>query len=110
MKTRFNHAESTLETLAQVALSGFDSHAMLRNFQRGDVKEAEAMSDALRDRLMQGATFLSDIERDCRKRGDIALWERNDWRETCDYIAARLNAGLPCLRVNLEATLNLKED
>jgi len=89
----FNHTETTLENLAQIALSGFDASKMAKNWQDAEMKEAEALSDAMRDRLMLAATALADIERNLHKQGDISLWDNHDWRETCDRIAGALNRG-----------------
>ena len=101
----FNHAETTLENLAQIALSGFDGGKMAKNWQGTDAKEAEALSDAMRDRLMRAATALADIERNLRKQGDISLWDNHDWRETCDRIADRLNRGEHVSHLDVEVIL-----
>lgn len=93
-----SYNSNTLTNLAQIAMSDLDTGAMYRNLQ--DYKASDAESDVMRDRLIEAAKMLSYMESDDRN-----LWERHDWRETCEAIAKRLNEGLACDRAWLRKLL-----
>lgn len=80
-------AETTLENLAEIVLQGFDAQAMVKRLQDWEPK-TEAMSDVLRQRLVNAAKALTAVE--ISKKN---VWEQHDWRETCGAIANELNNG-----------------
>lgn len=82
-------SSNTLTNLAQIAMSGLDTGAMYKNLQ--DYRVSDAEGDVMRDRLIEAAKMLAYMEGDDRN-----LWDRHDWRETCEAIAKRLNEGLKC--------------
>ncbi len=95
-------SELIIDTLAEVAAnSSFDSRAMVANTPGHAIPNDEALSDVVRERLIDAAGHLADIELE-----RPALWESHDWRDTCDFIGERLNAGLPVTRAELEAVLS----
>lgn len=87
-----------IETLAEVALGDLSGFLMRTNLQGRN--EAEAVSDTTRARLIDAAGALADLELE-----RPALWESNDWRDTCDWLAARLNQGLTVTRADLLTVL-----
>jgi len=87
-----------IETLAEIALGDLSGLLMRTNLQGRN--EAEALSDTTRARLINAAGALADYELE-----RPALWESNDWRDTCDFIAARLNQGLTVTRADLLTVL-----
>lgn len=87
-----------IDTLAEVALGDLSGYLMRTNLQGRN--EAEAVSDTIRARLIDAAGALADLELE-----RPALWESNDWRDTCDWLAARLNQGLTVTRADLLTVL-----
>jgi len=94
-------SELIIDTLAEVAAnSTFDSRTMVANTSGHGIASDEALSDVVRQRLIDAAGHLADLE-----LSRPALWERHDWRNTCDFIGERLNNGLAVSRADLEAVL-----
>lgn len=80
-----------LDNLAEmVAGSALDSEAYFKAgqklFEERDGGN-EALSDALRVRLVEASTLLAQVEVDYPK-----VWQHNDWRETCDAMSRRLES------------------
>ncbi|MFZ5440485.1 MAG: hypothetical protein ACOZQL_10780 [Myxococcota bacterium] len=76
-------AENVAEIATAVEPTAFSMH--LR--EAGD-PSGEAISDSVRRRIVEIAEAIADAE-----MADSTLWERHDWRETCDAAAARISAG-----------------
>lgn len=98
---RPSRSELILETVAEIAANPiFDNRAMVENTARRGIPNEHSLSDVVRQRLIDAAGNLADIELE-RPR----LWERDDWRTTCDFIGARLNDGFAVSRDDILAVL-----
>lgn len=75
-----------LESVVEISIAVGNEGA--RAFQSADTEGGGAPSDLVRENIIAAATALSELE-----VRDDTLWERYDWRETCDAIADVINAG-----------------
>lgn len=80
--------KAALETLAQMVVGGQLSSDGLLAVLRS-TSGAESLSDAMRERLIDAAFAITAVE-----TAHPSVWERADWRDICDDVAAELsNAG-----------------
>ena len=75
-----------LESVVEISIAvGNDGS---KAFQAADTRNGNAPSDVVRENIIAAAMALSKFE-----VRDEDLWSRNDWRETCDAIAAVIVEG-----------------
>lgn len=77
--------KAALETLAQMVVGGRLSSDGLLTALRA-TSGAESLSDAMRERLLEAAFAITAVE-----TAHPSVWERADWRDVCDDVAAELS-------------------
>ena len=77
--------KAALETLAQMVVGGrLNSDGLLAAVRSSS--SAESLCDAMRERLIEAALAITAVE-----AATPSVWERADWRETCDDVAVELS-------------------
>lgn len=75
-----------LESAVEIAIAV--GHEGARAFTSVDPRNPGAPSDVVREAILEAATELAELE-----VAREELWDRHDWRDTCDAIANVINRG-----------------
>jgi hypothetical protein len=88
--------------MARIALSGLSGDEMAANIE--GLNDAMSLSDLMHSRLIAVSTAMAELEMVERPEGG-SIWDENDWRDFCDWVANQLNEGKAVTRAMLTKKL-----